>query len=193
MHRMVRMSIVLLRNKMKHSQWRSGLLKIAVRLHVALLPLALLFASCSRPESVAVPNDPTHSEPSTQVSHTQIFASPDGETHFREAVVPLTRIAASPPAQPVAQSDLQMATTIRHVVVEPNWGSYDRDNNVFHPASSRRFVSVRRGVMWVKASDGETRKFQAGDILEALDVAPAKGHITWAGPEPVIALFSNFE
>jgi len=102
-----------MKSRMKHSQRRCGLLKIEVRLHVAFLPLALLFAACSRPESAAVPNDPTHSEPTTEVSHTQIFASPDGETHFREAVVPLTRIAASPPAQPVAQSDLQMATTIR--------------------------------------------------------------------------------
>jgi hypothetical protein len=47
--------------------------------------------------------------------------------------------------------------------------------------------------MWVKASDGETRKFQPGDILEVLDVAPSKGHVTWAGGESLITLFANFE
>jgi hypothetical protein len=46
-------------------------------------------------------------------------------------------------------------------------------------------------VAWVTASDGETRRFQAGDVFEVLDVAPSKGHITWAGDEPVIMLFSN--
>jgi len=182
-----------MKRKMKNSQRRSGLPKISVRLHIALVSLTLIFASCSGRESAAVPSDQRQSEPPTEISHTQIYASPDGETHFREVVVPLTRIAAAPPAQPVAQSDLQPATTIRHAVFEPNWGAYDRDNNVFHTPSSRRFASVRRGVMWVKASDGQTRKFQAGDILEVLDVAPSKGHITWAGPEPVVALFSNFE
>jgi hypothetical protein len=41
-------------------------------------------------------------------------------------------------------------------------------------------------------SDGETRRFQAGDLVEILDIAPSMGHITWIGKEPVILLFSNF-
>jgi hypothetical protein len=43
----------------------------------------------------------------------------------------------------------------------------------------------------MRASDGETRRFQPGDIVEVLDVAPSRGHITWVGDEPVAALFSN--
>jgi hypothetical protein len=134
-----------------------------------------------------------NSEPPREVSHTQVYASPDGETHFREVVVPLTLIATAPPAQPVAQSELQPATTIRHAAFQPGWGTHDRDNNIFHPASSRRFVSIRRGVMWIKTSDGETRQFQSGDMVEILDVAPSKGHISWVAAEPVVALFSNFQ
>ena len=64
-------------------------------------------------------------------------------------------------------------------------------HNVFHAVSSARFVTVRTGVIWVKTSDGETRRFQRGDILEVLDVAPSKGHIAWVGDEPVAALYSN--
>jgi hypothetical protein len=86
---------------------------------------------------------------------------------------------------------LQPATTIRHAAFPPHWGVQDRDGNVFHAASSRRFITVRRGVVWIKVSDGETRRFQAGDVVEVLDVAPSKGHITWVGEETVIALYSN--
>jgi hypothetical protein len=86
---------------------------------------------------------------------------------------------------------LQQATTIRHAAFPPHWGVHDRDGNAFHHASSRRFVTIRRGIVWIKVSDGETRRFQAGDVVEVLDVAPSKGHITWVGDEPVIALYSN--
>jgi hypothetical protein len=176
-------------------------MKILIGINFIFMALALPFSGCRGQESdvsssqgrAATVSDQTHSQPPTDVSHTQLYASPDGETHFREAVVPLTRIAAAPPAPPVAQSALQPATTIRHAVFEPNWGVDDRNNNVFHTPSSKRFVSVRRGVMWVKTSDGETRQFQAGDLVEVLDVAPSKGHITWAGSEPVVVLFSNVE
>ena len=45
--------------------------------------------------------------------------------------------------------------------------------------------------MWIRTSDGTTRRFQRGDIVEVLDVAPSKGHITWVGNEPVITMYSN--
>ena len=127
----------------------------------------------------------------TELTYPQVYAASDGETHFREVRVPLTSEASAPPAQPAAQSALQKATTIRHAVFPAHWGAGDRDRGVFHPASSARFVTVRSGVMWVKTSDGETRRFQRGDVVEVLDVAPSKGHISWVGDEPVVALFSN--
>ncbi len=128
----------------------------------------------------------------TEVSYHQVYASPDGETHFREVKVRLSSEATAPPAQPVAQSELQPATTIRHAAFPPGWGIYDRDHNIFHNASSARFVTVRRGVVWIRTSDGDTRRFQAGDVVQVLDVAPSKGHIAWVdGDEPVIQLYSN--
>jgi hypothetical protein len=169
----------------------------ATTVAVGAMCLAFLLGGCHGRESAALSTttskDQSQSQPPTEISHTQIYASADGETHFREVVVSLTSIATAPPAQPVAQSELRTATNIRHAAFEPSWGAHDRDNNVFHAPSSRRFVSVRRGVMWVKASDGETRKFHPGDILEVLDVAPSKGHVTWAGGESLITLFANFE
>jgi hypothetical protein len=141
--------------------------------------------------SAVANNQAAGSDLPTEVTYLQLYASPDGETHFKEATVPLTPVSSSPPAQPSAQSELQPATTIRHSIFQANWGVNDRDNNVFHNPSSRRFVTVRKGTLWVKASDGETRQFRAGDVVEVLDVAPSKGHITWVGTEPAIVLYSN--
>ena len=127
----------------------------------------------------------------TEITYPQLYAGPDGETHFRDVKVPLTSEVTAPPAQPIAQSSAQTATTIRHAVFSAHWGLDDRDRNVFHNASGARFITIRRGTIWMKASDGVTRRFQAGDIVEVLDVAPSKGHITWVGDEPAVALFSN--
>ena len=126
-----------------------------------------------------------------EITYSQVYATSDGETHFKDVRVPLTSAVTAPPAQPIAQSTAQPATTIRHAAFPAGWGVIDRERNVFHNASERRFISVRRGVIWIKVSDGETRQFQPGDVIEVLDVAPSKGHITWVGGEPAIALFSN--
>jgi hypothetical protein len=127
----------------------------------------------------------------TAITYYQVYVTPDRETHFREISILLTTETTAPPAQPIAQSALQPATTIRHAAFPPRWGVNDRDHRVFHNASAARFVTVRQGVIWITVSDGKTRRFQAGDIFEVLDVAPSKGHITWVGDEPVIMLFSN--
>jgi len=126
-----------------------------------------------------------------EITYAQVYATSDGETHFKDVKVALTSAVTAPPAQPIAQSTAQPATTIRHAAFPAGWGVSDRDRNIFHNASERRFISVRKGVLSIRVSDGDTRQFHAGDVLEVLDVPPSKGHITWVGGEPAIALFSN--
>lgn len=133
---------------------------------------------------------PTSQVP-TKVTYVQLYAAPDGETHFREVGVPVTLEAVAPPAPAYALSPLESATTSRHVVFPAHWGTGDRDRGILHNASSKRYIAVRSGTMWIKASDGETRQFKAGDVLQVLDVAPSKGHVTWIGDDPVVALYSN--
>jgi hypothetical protein len=127
----------------------------------------------------------------TELTYPQVYVTADGETHFRDVRVQLTSATTAPPAEPIAQSEVLAATTIRHAAFPPRWGEYDRDHGVFHNASSARFITVRRGVVWIRTSDGDTRRFQAGDVVDVLDVAPSKGHTTWVGDEKAIALFSN--
>jgi hypothetical protein len=129
----------------------------------------------------------------TSFVYTQIYADANGETHFREINVALVPTVTAPPAQAVNVSAEQPATTTRFAAFEPHWGDYDRKNHVFHTISSRRLISVISGNIWVKTSDGETRQFKSGDVFEALDTLPAKGHTTWVGDEPALALYSNHQ
>ena len=87
----------------------------------------------------------------TAITYVQLYPGPDGETHFREVTVPLTLELAAPPAPPYAVSAFQTGTTIRHVAWPANWGTGDRDAGVLHNAVSARFVSVRRGELWIRA------------------------------------------
>lgn len=127
----------------------------------------------------------------TELTYPQLYVGPDGETHFRDVKVPLTLQQSAPPAPPYSQSALQPATAIKLVVFPPNWGVHDRDHGIFHNASARRFIFLHRGVMWTQASDGETREFRAGDIVEVLDVAPSKGHIAWTDDGGAEGLFTD--
>jgi hypothetical protein len=127
----------------------------------------------------------------TELTYPQLYTGPDGETHFRDVRVPLTPLASAPPAPAYFQSSPQAATATKHVVFPPHWGANDREEKTFHNASAKRFILFRRGAMWFRASDGETREFGAGDVLEVLDVAPSKGHISWTGDAGAQALFAD--
>jgi hypothetical protein len=127
----------------------------------------------------------------TERTDPQVYATADGETHFRQISVALRAVDSAPPSAPSAQSELQPATTIIHAAFPANWGGQDRDRGIFHNASSARFITVRSGVVGIRTSDGETRQFQRGDVMEVLNVAPSKGHITGVGDEGAVALFAN--
>jgi hypothetical protein len=124
------------------------------------------------------------------ITYPQIYVSADGETHFREVTPSLTLLPANPPATPFLQSTLMSATGVRWAVFPKRWGVDDFQNGTFHTASSKRFISVRKGTISIKVSDGELREFQKGDILEVLDVEPSRGHISFteSGAE---LLFTN--
>src|SRR5262245_8257460 len=84
----------------------------------------------------------------TELTYPQVYVSADGATHFRDVRVQLTSETTAPPAEPIAQSEVLAATTIRHAAFPPHWGAYDRDHGVLHNASSARFITVRRWDIW---------------------------------------------
>jgi hypothetical protein len=76
------------------------------------------------------------------------------------------------------------------VVFPKPYGLQELKDGIFHNPSALRFVSVREGRVGIKTTDGETRYFQKGDIVEAIDGKPSKGHITFS-EEGAVVLFSN--
>ena len=157
------------------------------------LSAALLFtACCGAPRAWSQPATSSSEQLApTELTYPQLYVGPDGETHFRDVRVSLTLQASAPPAPAYFQSALQPATALKHVVFPPLWGVHDRDRQIFHAASARRLIAIRRGIMSFRASDGETRELRAGDIIEVLDIAPSKGHISWTDDEGAEALFTD--
>jgi hypothetical protein len=164
-----------------------------------LAGLALVLATAdtinsrARKASAAITTAQTeeHAGAQTAVTYWQLYPTADGETHFREVRVALTESQSAPPARPYGESARHPATSTRYAAFAAHWGASDRDHNVFHNATARRFISVSRGVAWIKASNGETRQFHPGDIFEVLDVAPSKGHILWVGDSAYVVFFSD--
>jgi hypothetical protein len=78
------------------------------------------------------------------VTYTQIYTTADQETHFRNVTVKLISTAI-PPTQPVGFSAEETATTIVFASFPAHWGDCDRENNILHTPSSRRFISLIQG------------------------------------------------
>jgi hypothetical protein len=154
---------------------------------LACLGLGVGWVGAQAPRTNANPDGPVL--PSS-ITYTQIYASADGETHFREVTIPLTPVQSAPPAPPLAQSALSPATESRWAVFPKGWGVDDYRKGIYHNVSAKRFVSIREGTFVIKASDGEERKFKKGDIFEALDVAPSKGQLDYS-EDGMVALLTN--
>ena len=130
------------------------------------------------------------SDTRTEMTYPQIYATPDGGTHFRTITVSLTKTKLAPPASPIFFGPPQTATQMRWAVFPKRYGLQELKEGIFHNPSALRFVSVREGRLGVKTTDGEIRHFQKGDIVEAIDGKPSKGHITFS-EEGAVVLFSD--
>ena len=97
---------------------------------------------------------------------TRIYATPDGESHFEDIEIPL-RDAGSIGA-------LSEAIPTRKVHFRETGPDYDYG---WHLAPQRQFILLLDGHIEIETSDGETRRFQGGDVLLAEDTT-GKGHRT---------------
>lgn len=95
---------------------------------------------------------------------TRVFVDHDGETHFEELALPLhDRGAIGMLSDPLAASAVQFRYT---------GGDYDYGR---HNAPREQLVVMLEGGVEIETSDGERRRFEAGDILWLQDVH-GKGH-----------------
>ena len=119
---------------------------------------------------------------SAPVPYTSILATEDGGSRFADGEISLSArtVAAGVPAMLVGA--VPSAAGVAFV-------RSDGFDSAPHPAPARQWVIMVRGVIEVTTSQGETRRFGAGDLLLAADTE-GHGHRTAAvGEPPFEALF----
>ena len=104
------------------------------------------------------------------MKYTRIYADSDGETHFEDAEEETQKVEIAP----TAIIDLGKTRPASECSLASFPPGYSDD---FHPNPYRMIVPIRSGEIETTVSDGEVRRFKAGDILLNEDVA-SKGHKT---------------
>jgi hypothetical protein len=105
------------------------------------------------------------------MNYVRIYADDDGESHFEDVTLELTR-GTSPVSDAVVDLAAPITThaaTFRRVVVD--------HPNEPHVAPRRQFVVALAGESEVEVSDGEIRRFGPGTVV-LVDDLEGKGHTT---------------
>jgi hypothetical protein len=118
----------------------------------------------------------------------RIYATPDGETHFGEVVIPTTRTPLFPNEASFDLSPYYPASRIRFVHLPAGMREAG-----FHTPPDRLLAIWLDGVVEFETSDGETRRVSAGNAVLVEDTY-GKGHISRHPPEGqnlILALLPN--
>lgn len=102
------------------------------------------------------------------MNYTRIYADADGETHY-EDVEEESKVSEIAPGASIAISNRSAASSVFFADLSLGYTSD------FHPPPQKSFVAVLAGEMETVVSDGEKRRFSAGDIF-FLDDLSSKGH-----------------
>ena len=109
------------------------------------------------------------------LTYDRLYTGDDGHTHFDQTTVNYTLIkyAKDTPAVWVESGGPRPAKNIQFIGSPTGW---DASKN--HPAPRRQFFIILSGIVAFTASDGETRHYQAGDVLLLEDVSGI-GHASY--------------
>ena len=101
--------------------------------------------------------------------YTRLYADADGESHFQDIEVELHPTDFAAPAPLLDLSDYRAAAQFAFLGAPAGWiGDW-------HPSSGRNIFFVLTGEWEIEASDGEVRRFAAGDVLQVEDTS-GRGH-----------------
>ena len=104
------------------------------------------------------------------MKYTRIYADSDGETHFEDVEEETQKVEIAPTAI-IDIGETRPAS-------ECSWASFPPGcSDDFHPVPYRMIIPILAGVVETTVSDGEVRRFKAGEIVLSEDVA-SKGHKT---------------
>jgi quercetin dioxygenase-like cupin family protein len=115
----------------------------------------------------------------------QIFADKSGETHFGDHETPDKDLAMGPPPNPVGKTSNFGAVRSMNIFAAPAGTEAPA-----HNAAQPYIVIMLSGIGEVRTSDGETRRFQPGDVLFCNDLT-GKGHVTRAVTDMKLAFINR--
>ena len=101
----------------------------------------------------------------------EIYADEEGETHFRRTELDMELHNFAPPSKPINISKELPSTSSMIVVAPPGW------DDAFHPTPRKQLATPIYGSVTVQATDGETVRLEAGNII-LLNDQDSKGHLT---------------
>jgi hypothetical protein len=127
----------------------------------------------------------------SKFSYTRLYCSPDQETHFEDLTVTLAEQNFAPPAAPIYIGGARPSSSVFFAGFGPRWGAADLANSLYHPTPAVQFITVVQGEFSITATDGETRRLQAGGVVHLEDIAPCKGHITVVGDTVGYLMFAR--
>ena len=112
------------------------------------------------------------------LAYLRLYATPDGESHFEDAEMPLN--------DSMAVSILSATIPVTGMMLRGSPAGYDI---AWHPAPRRQFIIRLTGVIEATASDGETRSMGPGSIVLVEDLT-GKGHLTKVvGDEEAMSIY----
>ncbi len=102
-------------------------------------------------------------------TYARLYSDDAGESHFDDVEIDLASTDFAPRAPPLDLSAFRPATQFGFMRAPSGWSSD------WHPSAARNIFFVLTGEWEVTASDGETRRFDAGSALLVEDTN-GKGH-----------------
>lgn len=98
----------------------------------------------------------------------RIWVDESGETHYQDIEISLT------PSGPLGRMSAPLSVT--SMILRENDPGYDYD---WHVAPQKQYIIMLSGLVEIQVSDGESRTFGPGDIVQMEDIT-GKGHKSWS-------------
>jgi len=104
------------------------------------------------------------------MQYMRVYSDTDGESHFVDVAVEFQEVNFSPPTPPAGLSPFVPATQWAFFTLPPGW------YGDWHPTPQRQIFFYLSGAAEIEVSDGEIRRFKAGDAALLLEDTMGKGH-----------------
>jgi hypothetical protein len=113
--------------------------------------------------------DPSH------FTYARLYCAPDGNTHFQDVTVELSKTNFAPPAPPIHIGSDFATSRAFFGGFDAGWGAKDLEKRLNHPTPATQFGIVLQGSFSITTTDGETRRLPPGSVFRLENTSPCKG------------------